>query len=90
VVTITITERGPVNNEEVFVSSRSIELDSKKQLTKGRAAKILAREHPELGPRPILVHSGSSWVATEAVEPSEKCSYHFIWRHYRIAEEKAQ
>ena len=83
-VRITISE-GRSWSEQEFVSSRRFEVESKKQLTKARAKKILAWEQPELGSFIHLVGFANGWVATEAIERNEKCHYHYTWRHYYIA-----
>jgi hypothetical protein len=84
-VKITITERGP-SGKERLISTRSVAVESKKQLTRQRACKILAREHPELG-IPMVINQGPGFWTTKAMQPSEKCAYHFSWRDYYIAEE---
>lgn len=83
-VRIAITERGSAG-EQRFVSFRRFEVESKKQLTRGRAAKILAREHPELGTHVGLVDAAVGWTTQIAIDRSQECPYHYTWRHYYIA-----
>jgi hypothetical protein len=85
-IRITITDRDPSGNEKL-VSIRSFETESQKRLTRGRASRVLKREHPELGFYVGLIDRGSGFVTTKALEPNAKCSYHFIWREYFITEE---
>jgi hypothetical protein len=85
-VRITISERDSFGAERM-ISTRTFDVESKKRLTQGRARKILTREHPELGSLILLVKRGPGFVAIKATLPTEKCSFHFIWRDYYIADE---
>jgi hypothetical protein len=85
-VRITISERDSFGAERM-ISTRTFDVESKKRLTQGRASKILAREHPELGSPVLLGKRGAGFLASKATKPTEKCSFHFVWRDYYIADE---
>ncbi|HEU5401884.1 MAG TPA: hypothetical protein VFU86_11035 [Terriglobales bacterium] len=87
-IRITITEsKGGGTTPETLISERIIETESQKQLTGKRAAQILAREHPELGLLArTAVKTSRGWMTSKSTEPLRKCGYHYVWRHYYIAE----
>jgi hypothetical protein len=85
-IRLTITEqKGSATAQETLISERIIETESDKQLTGKRVSQILAREQPELGiSARIVSKTPRGWMTSLATEPTEKCEYHYIWRHYFV------
>jgi hypothetical protein len=88
-VRITITEsRGGGDAPETLISERAIETESHKQLTAKRAARILAREYPDLGVlAKVVLKTGRGWMASKSTEPLPNCGYHYVWRHFYVVSE---
>ena len=86
-VNITVKEVGP--REERTLEIRRVTTESHKRLTAHSATKLLRREFPEV---PATVSASKSvnakgeFFAMHAVEPSEKCRFHYFWRHYYLVE----
>lgn len=85
-IKITVTEVDGAGTETV-IAKRRFEVESKKQMTQGRAAKVLAREFPEArtGGRVIVSKTELGFHAMKAVRPTERCPEHYMWRHYHLA-----
>ena len=86
-VTITVKEVGP--RDERTLEVRRVITDSHKRLTAHSATKLLRREFPEL---PVIVSASKSvrakgeFFAMHSARPSEKCRFHYFWRHYYVVE----
>jgi adenylate kinase len=91
-VRLTITKQnGGGDTPETLISERVIQTESQKQLTAKRAAQILLREHPELGiATRAVIKTPRGWMASRSTEPLKKCGYHYVWRHYYVAEADEQ
>ena len=86
-VNITVKEVGP--REERTLEVRRVTTESHKRLTAHSATRLLRREFPEL---PATVSASKSvsvkgeFFAMHSVKPSEKCQFHYSWRHYYLVE----
>lgn len=86
-VIITVKESGP--REERTVEIRRVITESHKRLTANVATRILRREFPDF---PKLTSAGKStekgvFCAMHSLKPTAKCSFHYTWRHYYLAED---
>lgn len=85
-VRVLVTEQsGGGDAPETVVCDRTIETESHKQLTAKRAILLLARNFPELKHAGVI-KTERGWRATRSVKPTEKCSFHYVWQHYYVAE----
>jgi hypothetical protein len=86
-VRITVKEVGP--RDEYLLEVRSVTPESHKRLTAHSATKLLRREFPEL---PTTVSASKSvsakgeFFAMHSVRPSDKCRFHYFWKHYYLVE----
>ena len=68
-----------------LVRSIAVPTESSKRMTAGRARRVLSRTLPEYS-EPLLHRVADGWEAMRAVEPTEKCSYHYIWEYAVVRE----
>lgn len=84
-VTITVKEVGPRETRTVEV--RRVTTESHKRLTAHIATRILRREFAEF-PETIAAfkskHDKAVFFAMHSLVPTEKCEFHFVWRHYYV------
>ena len=77
VTLVEVTHSGERVLEETILQS-----ESSKELTKGRASKLLARHYPELATagRVILVDTDRGWCALRAIQPERN-----VWLNVYIS-----
>ena len=66
------------NSKRVLIRRIEIENASAKRLNGNRASKLLANAFPEFRG---LIKTDDGWLAMRPIEPTEKCSYHYIWEY---------
>ena len=71
-----------------LVKTIIVEVQSDKRLTAARAAKVLMREVQGFKSRiGLYMHkTDEGWEAMRALEPSEKCDYHYTWEYAVLSE----
>ena len=87
-VVITIVEEVG-SREKRTVEVRRVTTESHKHLTAHAATRILRREFPDC-PK-VLTASKSTlgrrvFHAMHSLTPTERCSFHYNWRHYYLTE----
>jgi hypothetical protein len=88
-VKIQIFRKDNSGNKEL-VRTVWLERDSNKALTAKRAGQLLANNFPEfdeLLTRNGLLKNDECFFAQRSLEPTEKCSYHYIWEYAHVTEE---
>jgi hypothetical protein len=71
---------------EQLVEDRLIDTLSEKPLNATRAKKILRQAYPAVWPTRVgVVPTERGWCASESARPTEKCSYHYVWRKYYVS-----
>ncbi|HWW14506.1 MAG TPA: hypothetical protein VN310_07580 [Candidatus Dormibacteraeota bacterium] len=87
-VTITVKEVSP--REERTLEVRRVTTESHKRLTAHSATRVLRREFPDL---PATMSASKSvtgkgeFLAMHSLQPTEKCSFHYTWKHYYVNED---
>ena|SRR5687768_35116 len=92
-VKIKIFHENNAKGETKLVRTVWIERDSDKKLTGKKAGQILANNFPEFDnaiTRNGLIKTENGWWASRALEPTEKCDYHYIWEQAFITEEDTE
>ena len=90
-VKIRVVEQDTRGEHEVEV--RTVTTESGRRLTAKVATKILRREFPDIAHQTTFTalksktEQGTFW-AMHSVRPTEKCSFHYIWRRYYLCEDK--
>ena len=75
--------------EKRTVEVRHVVTESHKRLTATSATKILRREFPDVPRLSALksIDKKGQFFAMHSVKPTEKCNFHYVWRHYYLTEE---
>lgn len=87
IVVITVEEVG--SREKRTVEVRRVTTESHKRLTAHAATRLSRREFPD-SPK-VLTASKSKlgkgvFHAMHSLTPTERCSFHYNWRHYYLTE----
>lgn len=72
------------DHKERHVETRFVVLESDRRLNGAMAARVIRREFPEIGTVSPLSKTEAGWTIQRALKPSEKCEFHFVWRHYTL------
>jgi hypothetical protein len=89
-VNVTITIKESDFHEERLVEVRHVTTESHKRLNALSATRLLRREIPNL---PQSANASKYreekgvFHAMHHATPSEKCSFHYTWRHYYLKED---
>jgi len=86
-IRIDLYRGGPAGDDpRELVRSIVVQTASSKRMTAGRARRVLSRTLPEYS-FPLLLHRvEGGWEASRTVEPTKKCSYHYLWEYAVVLE----
>lgn len=72
-----------------LVETRRVETGSDEPLTAKRAGQVIAREYPacaRIGGVGVI-RTREGWQVSRALQPTDRCGYHFIWEEVVVYEE---
>ena len=69
---------------EKHIETRFVEVESDRRLTGAMAVRVIRREFPEIGAVSSALKTEIGWTVQRALKPTEKCDFHFVWRHYTL------
>jgi hypothetical protein len=81
-IKIKVTDKN--GEKEKDVETRFVELETGRRITGAIARRVLQREFPEIGFVSSVSKTETGWTFQTALNPTDRCDYHFVWRHYHL------